>query len=125
MAGETPDEPRTGREDEFLSKSKWQRFQVLIMGPVMNILLAFVLTWVVLLRGAEIPAYLDRAPVVGAVAAGSPAERAGIKAGRPAGQRGRAAGDDVGTGRPGHRHEGAAGSARSSWCGTAGPRRCA
>ncbi len=81
MAGETPDEPLTGREDEFLSKSKWQRFQVLIMGPVMNILLAFVLTWVVLLRGAEIPAYLDRAPVIGAVAAGSPAERAGIKAG--------------------------------------------
>ncbi len=81
MAGETPDEPLTGREDEFLSKSKWQRFQVLIMGPVMNILLAFVLTWVVLLRGAEIPAYLDRAPVVGAVAQGSPAERAGIKAG--------------------------------------------
>jgi regulator of sigma E protease len=81
MAGETPDEPLTGREDEFLSKSKWQRFQVLIMGPVMNILLAFVLTWVVLLRGAEIPAYLDRPPVVGAVVAQSPADRAGIKAG--------------------------------------------
>jgi regulator of sigma E protease len=81
MAGETPDEPLTGREDEFLSKSKWQRFQVLMMGPLMNILLAFVLTWVVLLRGAEIPAYLDRAPVVGAVAAGSPAERAGIRPG--------------------------------------------
>src|SRR5512135_1831204 len=79
MAGETPDEPLTGRDDEFLSKSKWQRFQVLIMGPVMNILLAFVLTWVVLLRGAEIPAYLDRAPIVGAVPQGSPADRAGIK----------------------------------------------
>jgi regulator of sigma E protease len=81
MAGETPDEPLTGRQDEFLSKSKWQRFQVLIMGPVMNILLAFVLTWVVLLRGAEIPAYIDRAPVVGAVAAESPAARAGIQPG--------------------------------------------
>jgi membrane-associated protease RseP (regulator of RpoE activity) len=43
MAGETPDDPRTGKPDEFLSKSKWQRFQVLIMGPVMNILLAVVL----------------------------------------------------------------------------------
>jgi regulator of sigma E protease len=81
MAGETPDEPLTGRDDEFLSKTKWQRFQVLIMGPLMNILLAFALTWVVLLRGAEVPAYLDRPPVVGAVAAGSPAERAGIKVG--------------------------------------------
>ena len=81
MAGETPDEPRTGRDDEFLSKSKWQRFQVLIMGPLMNILLAFALTWVVLLRGAEVPAYLDQSPVVGSVVKGSPAERAGIKPG--------------------------------------------
>ena len=81
MAGETPDDPLTGKDDEFLSKSKWQRFQVLLMGPVMNILLAFVLTWVVLLRGAEIPAYIDRPPVVGDVAAGSAAERAGITGG--------------------------------------------
>jgi len=81
MAGETPDDPLTGRDDEFLSKSKWQRFQVLIMGPLMNIALAFALTWLVLLRGAEVPAYLDRPPVVGAVVAGSPAERAGIRPG--------------------------------------------
>ncbi len=51
MAGETPDDPRTGQPDEFLSKTKWQRFQVLIMGPVMNILLAIVLMWVVLMQG--------------------------------------------------------------------------
>src|SRR5437667_12817867 len=44
MAGENPDEVRTGRSDEFLSKTKWERFQVLIMGPTMNLLLAFVLT---------------------------------------------------------------------------------
>ena len=81
MAGETPDEPRTGQPDEFLSKSKWQRFQVLLMGPVMNILLAIALMWVVLMAGARVPAFLDRAPVVGAVAAGSPAERSGIRPG--------------------------------------------
>jgi regulator of sigma E protease len=32
MAGENPDDPRSGRDDEFLSKSKWERFQILIMG---------------------------------------------------------------------------------------------
>src|SRR6266704_6711727 len=32
MAGENPEDERSGRDDEFLSKSKWQRFQVLIMG---------------------------------------------------------------------------------------------
>src|SRR5258708_28365235 len=44
MAGESPEESRTGAPDEFLSRSKWERFQVLIMGPVMNLLLAFALT---------------------------------------------------------------------------------
>ena len=81
MAGETPDDPRTGQPDEFLSKTKWERFQVLIMGPVMNILLAIVLMWVVLMQGARVPAFLDRPPVVGAVAAGSPAERGGVRPG--------------------------------------------
>jgi len=81
MAGETPDDPRTGQPDEFLSKTKWERFQVLIMCPVMNILLAIVLMWVVLMQGARVPALLDRPPVVGAVAAGSPAERGGVRPG--------------------------------------------
>src|SRR3954466_2888915 len=81
MAGENPEEERTGRSDEFLSKTKWQRFQVLVMGPVMNLLLAFVLTVVVLYRGAEMPVFEDEPPVVGVVAAGSAAERAGIRPG--------------------------------------------
>src|ERR1700674_5042299 len=81
MAGENPDEPLTGRNDEFLAKTKWERFQVLIMGPVMNLLLAFVLTAVVQYRGAEVPVYEEQPPVVGVVTAGSPAERAGIHPG--------------------------------------------
>jgi regulator of sigma E protease len=36
MAGENPDDPRAGQPDEFLSKSKWQRFQILIAGPLMS-----------------------------------------------------------------------------------------
>jgi regulator of sigma E protease len=78
MAGENPDDPQTGRDDEFLAKSKWQRFQILIAGPAMNIVLAVVLLAVVLMRGADVLAYLDRPAVVGAVRPGSPAERAGI-----------------------------------------------
>jgi regulator of sigma E protease len=81
MAGETPDDPCTGQPDEFLSKTKWERFQVLVMGPVMNILLAIVLMWVVLMQAARVPAFLDRAPVVGAVEGGSPAEHSGIRPG--------------------------------------------
>lgn len=81
MAGENPDEARSGRSDEFLSKTKWERFQVLIMGPVMNLLLAVVLLAIVLYRGAEVPAFEDQPPVVGAVGAESPAEKADIRPG--------------------------------------------
>ena len=81
MAGENPDDRRTGRDDEFLSKTKWERFQILIAGPAMNVLLAIVVMTVVLYQGAEVPAYETEPPVVGTVAEGSAAERVGIQAG--------------------------------------------
>jgi regulator of sigma E protease len=81
MAGENPDDPRSGREDEFLSKSKWERFQILIMGPLMNLLLAVVVTAGVLMNGAEIPVFQSKPPVVGQVTPDSPAARAGIQRG--------------------------------------------
>src|SRR5215471_501070 len=81
MAGESPDDPRSGAPDEFLSKTKWQRFQVLIMGPVMNIVLAVVVMAIVLGQGAEVPAYHDAPPVVGMVTPDGAAARAGIRPG--------------------------------------------
>jgi regulator of sigma E protease len=88
MAGDSPDEVERDEHgnvvihpDEFLSKSKWERFQVLIMGPTMNLLLALFLTAFVLYRGAEVPAYQDLPPVVGTVAAGSPASKSDLQPG--------------------------------------------
>jgi regulator of sigma E protease len=81
MSGESPDDQRTGNPDEFLSRTKWERFQVLIMGPVMNLLLAVVVMAIVLAQGAEVPAYQDEPPVIGATSPGSPAEQAGIQRG--------------------------------------------
>jgi regulator of sigma E protease len=81
MAGENPEDQPTGRDDEFLAKSKWQRFQILIAGPAMNIILAVVLLAVVLMQGADVLAYLDQPAVVGVVQPGSPAEKAGIQPG--------------------------------------------
>jgi regulator of sigma E protease len=81
MAGENPEEQRTGSPDEFLSKTKWQRFQILIMGPAMNVALAIVLLWVVLMQGAAVPAYQDAPVVIGVVNADSPAARAGLRSG--------------------------------------------
>jgi regulator of sigma E protease len=81
LAGETVEESRTGAPDEFLSKSKWIRFQVYIAGPVMNILLALIVLAGVLSRGADVPLYESSAPLIGIVAVGSPAEGAGLKTG--------------------------------------------
>ena len=81
MAGETVEDNRTNAPDEFLSKSKWVRFQVYIAGPIMNILLALIVLAGVLSNGADVPLYHDSAPVVGTVEDGSPAQVAGLQVG--------------------------------------------
>ena len=81
MAGENPEDARTGAPDEFLSKSKWERFQVLVMGPIMNLGLALIVMAVVLYQGAQLPAF-DREPVVvGSVTDDSVAKAAGVRPG--------------------------------------------
>jgi regulator of sigma E protease len=84
MAGETtdsPDAPPTGKADEFLSKTKWERFQVLIMGPVMNLALAVIVLAFVLYQGADVPAYRDMPPIIGGIEKSSPADKAGLHQG--------------------------------------------
>ncbi len=81
MAGEHGEENRSGAPDEFMSKTKWERFLVLIMGPAMNLVLAVLVMWLVLYQGAEEPAYEEEPPVVGRVVEDSPAARAGIAPG--------------------------------------------
>ena len=76
LAGDESDEHRTGAPDEFLTRSRWQRFLVYVAGPVFNIILALALTWAVLWAfGEAVPG--DR-PVVVAVYPGTGAEAAGI-----------------------------------------------
>jgi regulator of sigma E protease len=81
LAGETVDDERTGAPDEFLSQSRWVRFQVYLMGPIMNILLAIVLLAIVLYRSADVPLFESSPAVIGSVAKDSPAEKAGVRKG--------------------------------------------
>jgi regulator of sigma E protease len=81
MAGENPEDTRSGATDEFLSKGKWQRFQVLVMGPIMNLVLAVVVMAVVLYQGAQLPAFEQQPVVIGAFSDNSVAAKAGLKAG--------------------------------------------
>src|SRR3712207_6351152 len=81
MAGEKPEDARTGASDDFLSKSKGQRFQVLVMVPVMNLVLALVVMALVLYQGAEVPKADQEPVVVGTVLDNSAAKAAGIQPG--------------------------------------------
>ena len=119
MAGENPEDNRTGAADEFLSKGKWQRFQVLVMGPIMNLVLAVVVMAVVLYQGAQVPAFEQQAVVIGAFADSSPARR---PASRPAiaSSRWTASRSNVGPVRDGDRAESQARTSRSASSATAG-----
>src|SRR5215468_252320 len=79
MSGENPGDTITGDPREFLSKPKWQRFLVASAGPVMNIVLAFVLLTGLLMHGTEVPEFYNNQAVVGIVTPGSPADLAGVK----------------------------------------------
>jgi len=81
LAGETAEDKPSGDPAEFLSKSKWVRFQVYLAGPVMNIALALILTSVVLTQGADVPLYRSAPPVIGALAADGVAAKAGVQVG--------------------------------------------
>ncbi|HEX5069647.1 MAG TPA: RIP metalloprotease RseP [Vicinamibacterales bacterium] len=81
MAGENVTDERAGAPDEFLSKSKWIRFQVYLAGPLMNIVLALIVSTIVLAGGADVPIYHTQPAIVGAVDPDSAAARAGIEPG--------------------------------------------
>ena len=81
MSGDNPAEERTGAPDEFLAKSRWKRLFIIVAGPFMNFVLAFVLLWGLYNVGVPAPAYTRQPVQVAGVIPKSPAENAGIKAG--------------------------------------------
>jgi regulator of sigma E protease len=81
MAGEHAQDERVGAPDEFLSKSKWVRFQVYLAGPVMNVVLAIVALTVVNVGGADVAKWVTSPPVVGSLAENGAAARAGLMPG--------------------------------------------
>jgi len=79
MAGDTPeDNSNAGTPDEFLSKPKWQRFLILLAGPMVNILIAIVFLTGLSMMGTE---YRVIKPIIGEVVPNKPAARAGLRPG--------------------------------------------
>jgi regulator of sigma E protease len=67
--------------DHFLAKTRWQRFLVMVMGSLMNILLAVLIFTIINMVGARVLAYQDEKPVIGYIEPDSPAQKAGLKLG--------------------------------------------
>ena len=78
MSGENPDDTLTGSPDEFLSKSKRERFFVAVAGPAMNIGLAVVLLAAAYMYGQEVPEYRSGPAILGAIETGAPADQSGL-----------------------------------------------
>jgi len=81
MAGDDPSAVLTGDPGEFLSHPRWQRFVIVLMGPMMNFALAIVVLAGLYMFHFEKPAYEDQPIVIGAVGAQSAAAAAGLKPG--------------------------------------------
>lgn len=81
MAGDDPSEVREGHPGEFLSRPRWQRFIIVVMGPTMNGLLAVMLLAGLYKFHFQKPAYLEQPARIGDVEADSPAAHAGLQPG--------------------------------------------
>jgi regulator of sigma E protease len=75
MAGESPEEAR-GEAWEFGSKTLWQKFLIVLAGPLMNAFLAFVIFWAIFMVGQ--PTLTTK---IGRVLEGTPAQEAGLREG--------------------------------------------
>lgn len=75
------EEEGSGDPREFMSRPKWQKLLVLVMGPVMNVLVAVAVMTGVYVAGLQEPAFYSQPVVVGWVEPGSPADKSGIHKG--------------------------------------------
>ena len=81
MAGEEEYDPDNLKPDEFQAKNRAQKIFILLMGPVMNVVLTFLIFTIVNISGVEVEAYKNEPPRIGYVETGSPAEKAGMQKG--------------------------------------------
>ncbi|MCP5048106.1 MAG: RIP metalloprotease RseP, partial [bacterium] len=79
MAGEEEWDPDDLKPDEFQAKNRGQKMFILIMGPLMNLLLAFIILTIINITGVKTQAYKTEVPRIGYVIKGSAAEAVDIR----------------------------------------------
>jgi len=78
LMGEEPSEETQSDPREFSSRPVWHRMAIIIAGPLMNLILTFLLLPLVFMLGVNVPAFLDDEARVGWVMENTPAMEAGI-----------------------------------------------
>jgi regulator of sigma E protease len=64
---------------DFMAAKRWQRLLTIVMGPVMNILLAIGLVAAINMVGAPVPVYQSQTPVIGWIEPDSPAAKTDLQ----------------------------------------------
>ena len=78
MAGDDPTAVLTGDPSEFLARPRWQRFVIILMGPMMNFVLAVVVLAGLYMFHFTKPVYENQPVVIGGVDPDSAAAEAGL-----------------------------------------------
>jgi regulator of sigma E protease len=78
MAGEEDFDPEHAAPDQFMAKNRAQKIFTLLMGPLMNLVLALLLIVAVNMGGVDIDSYKLEKPVIGYIEKDSPAAKAGL-----------------------------------------------
>ncbi len=83
MKGDEADDNRVGARDEFLARSRWERFLVFVAGPAVNVVVALLVVWMMVWAWGreEVVNPPDAYPVVVSVAKSSPAYESGVRLG--------------------------------------------
>jgi len=76
---EVLEEKREMDARDFMAKTRWERFLVLVMGSLMNICLAVILMSIINMSGVSVSKYMDAKPVIGWIESESPAEKAQLQ----------------------------------------------
>jgi len=81
LKGQDIDEEDTQDPENYASKSIGQRFFILVSGPIMNLIVAFLFMPLVFLIGYEIPAFLEKPALIAEVTVGTEAQKMGLQKG--------------------------------------------
>ena len=71
----------TSEKNNYAAKTIWQRFTIIFAGPFFNLVLCFLLLWLVFFIGIQRPLILSIAPTIGKLSTESAAFQKGLKKG--------------------------------------------